>query len=403
MTKATQFLIDAEYARLQVPAKTYFKDEHVNFFGNVKFVTTPFKKLVAEAEKALKNATKPMTVEFDGKVEKYSVGLQQTVGNLFTGLESGDIFDQSTIEKELEDLYKKLKNNKETGKPYKKVIVTFNGIWTDRDRAILLKDSVLSWGEEVPKLAVWNGSHRLVAGNKVLKDAFVGVPPIGDIIQILNNELGIIDFTAFQAKQTLRIVIKAFEKLAVADWELEIVAHSQGTMIFYRASQEFAPDIKARMNFYGNGGELIISQKEGYKTARNFLRDNDGVPIIGNLLSPIRRASNLAPNRWKDFQNVVLLGKAVKGPEGKVDAHNWQKNYQKIYSEKGGLVLPVDAVLVKWPIRTPLLPPLLPAVVGFAPQRFAAAISRDNLKSELSELLFGPYLFDVPVWVRKID
>jgi hypothetical protein len=220
----------------------------------------------------------------------------------------------------------------------KNFLISINGLWTSDPDVEALRDSINTWGKvgEVGRVAAWNGSHPILT--KEVRDRLgltEKVPPGGDLFQVLFNELGIVDVAAFRARLIMRNAIRQMKAAYPNDENIriQVVAHSQGTMVFYRAMLGLTPQEKAMIQFWGNGGEIFIPRDMGLKSAWNTLRDDDVVPLWSNYFNPVRRANNNLGFKF-DSANVLLLGKGIPG----TNSHTWKTNYQFIYEEKKNLI-----------------------------------------------------------------
>jgi hypothetical protein len=94
---------------------------------------------------------------------------------------------------------------------------------------------------------------------------------IGDAIQILGNELGLIDITAIRGAAALR-------NASVTPGAINVVAHSQGSMTFRRALDLVdEPSIRGRIAYQGFGPEINISQSYlGLQSSQNFWNQEKG-------------------------------------------------------------------------------------------------------------------------------
>lgn len=138
----------------------------------------------------------------------------------------------------------------------------------------------------------------------------IGSIGVGDIVQILLNETLLAITVADQemAKQLKAAAQKAKENKCCC-WSIYVVAHSQGTEIFRRASNLLDEDTKKHIHFTGLGGETIFNPDEGFGSIDNIAEKNDPVPKIN-------------PLNWPRFRHEFDNG----SPFG-FGAHDWEKVY----------------------------------------------------------------------------
>jgi hypothetical protein len=239
-----------------------------------------------------------------------------------TGILTGDVFDPNSFER-----FNDLKPGEN------KILITVNGVLTNRRGAKELLDSVQAFDVGTRRVAAQNGNHGL-----------------RDFVQILINESHLPDLAALRLAQQIDIAANALRKSGAKNPTIVVVAHSQGTMTFMRALQLLDPRTKAMIEFYGNGGQIFVPNDIGLKRAVNFLRENDLVARPANSnLRPIRRAYAL-----RHTYEVYEIGRGGRGWPLDIDAHYWKDNYQQLYENKGGLRLPPGSNRVNYPKR--LLP-----------------------------------------------
>lgn len=135
-------------------------------------------------------------------------------------------------------------------------LVTFNGMFNDDSDAARMRDVTRR------QFSVNDSVH--VAN----RSSFHG---IGDAIQILGNELGLIDITAIRGAAALR-------NASVTPGAINVVAHSQGSMTFRRALDLVdEPSIRGRIAYQGFGPEINISQSYlGLQSSQNFWNQEKG-------------------------------------------------------------------------------------------------------------------------------
>jgi RHS repeat-associated protein len=155
-------------------------------------------------------------------------------------------------------------------------LVGFNGIFNDADSAAAMKATLARQFGVDELTQVSNGTHGYV---------------LGDVLQILGNELGAVDITAIRGAQALRLAARQ-------PGTIQVVAHSQGTMTFRRALDLVDdPVLRQRIAYHGAGPEMFIDQRAlGLASAENF-RNRDQDHLLGS--DPVALANILpSPGRW---------------------------------------------------------------------------------------------------------
>jgi hypothetical protein len=238
------------------------------------------------------------------------------IGINATGILTGDIFDKASFED-----FAGLKPTEN------KILITVNGILTDRADAVALRDSVKSFNVGGRRVAAQNGTHGI---------------GLGDAAEILLNEVGIADLSALRLAWQIEIAAQALKKSGAKDPTIYVVAHSQGTMVFYRALALLRKETWGMIEFYGNGGEVFVPSDIGLKRAVNFYRVNDPVPVNAN--------NPLLPTRWiayaHQYNEVWNIG---MGPGRGIAPHLWANNYDQQYKDPSGVRIPPDSKRVKYP------------------------------------------------------
>jgi hypothetical protein len=159
---------------------------------------------------------------------------------------------------------------------------------------------------------------------------------IGDILQIIGSEFGRTQLAAARAARQIQLAAKGLkETCKCKDYEIIVVAHSQGTNIFYQALHKFLKkglndndDIRKHISYYGNGSETFISQTaEGLKRAVNFIAPNDKIVRLNRL-----RTMDLSAFNIRYVIQAMPVG----------NGHNFDGNYSQLY---GANVDPLDPAL----------------------------------------------------------
>lgn len=137
-------------------------------------------------------------------------------------------------------------------------------------------------------------------------------------------------------------------KLNDPNAKIVVVAHSQGTEVFFRALDFLSAATKSLIEFYGNAGQRFVPNDIGLKSAINLFRSNDPIPYVGNYNVLRTGYANqhdydvIDLGRGGNLRNIFLAG---------FSAHGWEANYQIFYATPGaGVTLPGTAKEIKYPI-----------------------------------------------------
>jgi RHS repeat-associated protein len=170
----------------------------------------------------------------------------------------------------------------QTPNPIGRALVTINGIWK----------SFKSSQEMNSLVAQKMGFSSAI---RVHNPTFLC---IGDLIQIAAHELlAIIDSAAVRAAKAITAAYNEASASVTAGIGaiVDVVAHSQGTMIFRRALELLPSNVKASIRYQGFGGETFIDRvKHGLGDARNVRNYFDPVPWWGTL-----KNFGDAPGNWE--------------------------------------------------------------------------------------------------------
>ena len=154
------------------------------------------------------------------------------------------------------------------GKP----LIGFNGMWNTEDDIIDFRDRFRN---------KFGTSSRQISNPTGLKTTSFFPTALIDSFQIVGNEFGLVDITAIHGARALRDANNAGGNI------INVVAHSQGTMTFYRALDLVdEPEIRSKIRYQGVGGEMFISQKYlGLESARNGWNRETGSSLSQRLLN----------------------------------------------------------------------------------------------------------------------
>jgi RHS repeat-associated protein len=136
-----------------------------------------------------------------------------------------------------------------------------------------------------------------------------------DLFQIIGHETGSIDVIAIAAaKKISAAAINAQENNCGVCFTINVVAHSQGTMVFKTALNLLPEKVKNRIKFVGLGGQVAIDGTGILISARNIADKRDRVPL-----------SNWSPTRILDgFGGSIEMFNSGLPLE---DVHSSQINY----------------------------------------------------------------------------
>ena len=147
-----------------------------------------------------------------------------------------------------------------------------------------------------------------------------------------------------RAATQIEYAVQALRKAKVKNPTIIVVVHSQGTEIAFRAFRDFlSKDTLAMIEFYGVGGETFVPNDIGLKSAKNYMRENDPVPIWAN-----RSFRKVLYSRQHTYDVTAVGRGGLGGPFG-FGAHNWKNNYEMLFDQPGGVQLPNDAKKVDYP------------------------------------------------------
>jgi hypothetical protein len=101
----------------------------------------------------------------------------------------------------------------------------------------------------------------------------------GDLIQILLNEALCSTVVDFRLVRQIEAASKAARSNNCCSWQINVVAHSQGTMVVRRALEHIDSETKKRINFIGLGGQTgLDAKRDGLAYAENIIEKDDPVP-----------------------------------------------------------------------------------------------------------------------------
>ena len=144
---------------------------------------------------------------------------------------------------------------------------------------------------------------------------------LGDAVQALGNEFGLIDITAIRGAAALRAV--AARGVAPID----VTAHSQGSMTFRRALDLVdEPQIRNRIQYQGIGSQTYISKNySGLKSADNYWNRSigggnasgiDPVPGVNFVPAPAKVFGDPSYQMGRDAWRIVQSPHNLQAPDG---------------------------------------------------------------------------------------
>lgn len=170
--------------------------------------------------------------------------------------------------------------------------ISVNGIWNSSADAERVRRSVDSAYGKDSTVAVKNGTH------------FFG---IGDLFQILGEELGLITTPSLHAADVIRDI-----------GATHAVGHSQGSSVFRGAVALLSDAERSDIHYQGFGPQSVINHSlYGLASASNEVRPGDPVPYF----SPM--------NLFRRMGDTALMPLPITQPNMiNFGSHSWRPNYQ---------------------------------------------------------------------------
>jgi len=216
-------------------------------------------------------------------------------GGMLLAIVTGDVFDSA--------LSAALFKPASSFGPGRDLLLVINGIANmDTDAKDMLNAIVKKVGID-PRNAtrIQNGTHGIIGSL---------IPILGDIVQVVGNEFGMLDLPIQRTAAQIHEMYKALAGRKGPCPRIHVVAHSQGTEVFYGALSLLSKEEKAMIHFHGFGSEHIITKSEGLAFAENIRNPGDGVPIIGNDINPLRHPGDFMSNSDSLYSFTDLLYKS---------------------------------------------------------------------------------------------
>jgi RHS repeat-associated protein len=194
-------------------------------------------------------------------VSDFFVGARVAAGDVMS-LVSGDAFDSANYVSDIP-----------AGQC--SVTITINGIMNSEESAARLEDLAR-------RAQRYSGSYVIRVKN--------ATHYAGDFVQILGHELGIIDVAASRTAHQIQLARQALARNRCCCASIQVMAHSQGTMVFNRALPLLDKETRAMVCFTGFGGQKAVSSSAGLRAVENYGNQNDWV-----------WRANSNPFRWMDY------------------------------------------------------------------------------------------------------
>lgn len=184
------------------------------------------------------------------------------------------------------------------------VLVTVNGINNNAEA----RRRINELAQGAPRYA---GSQAMMGVNRTTY--------MGDLLQILGDELGAIQISSIRLANQINSIHDQFRRNGCCCAKIQVLAHSQGTMVFRRAWPLIRPEVRRLIYYVGIGGETSINGDYGLAGQENLANNIDPVPIIGNF----------NPLRWVTWPFVGLPDYDLI--EGNPHNSYWEHSYDPFY------------------------------------------------------------------------
>ena len=231
-----------------------------------------------------------------GDIVKHTLLIPSYVGGFVVSVFSGDIFWPSKEPKF---------SNKGCG-----FLITINGIWNLKDHRDQFKTAI----KDLPQFSdVKSNENALHLHNPTTF--------IGDFVQILGDEIGLINITSIRAAKYINAAGDQAIKNKCKCFTIHVVAHSQGTSVFRNALPLIKEKYKKHINYIGLGGQRLANFTWGIGNYQNHINVDDFVPML-NFYNPLHIEDaifSLFDGKKSDFH-------WRSGGWG-VGSHPWENNY----------------------------------------------------------------------------
>jgi hypothetical protein len=178
--------------------------------------------------------------------------------------------------------------------PKGSALIYVNGIRTDPDTALQTTLNITA-KTNIKTVKIENNTHAF---------------GLGDTMQVLGHEVGLVDVTAIRAAGAMKQGIR--EK-----GEVFVIAHSQGAAITNSALKLLTPEERSKVHYQGFGGQTYIdANKQGLAEASNYRQTHDGVPYVGNSLKDLAKISPILAALPGNYEMSAILRRK--------DEQNWK-------------------------------------------------------------------------------
>ena len=194
------------------------------------------------------------------------------------------------------------------------ILVSINGMANTPADGVAMANAIAAFGN-APRASVTNGTHGL---------AF-------DAMQGFQNHIGEHTLADLRAATQIELAAIAIRRANPnGGGRIVVVAHSQGTEMFFHALDFLSADTKSMIDFYGVGGQRFVPRDIGLRSATNYYISNDGVPWFSNSLwSRALYASDHAYNVIR-----IQSGNGLAG-------HDFIGNYERLFNNANqGVIIP---------------------------------------------------------------
>ena len=123
---------------------------------------------------------------------------------------------------------------------------------------------------------------------------------LGDLVQILGEELGLTDIPQYEAAKAIQAVAAADTSDGLFGTHLNVFAHSQGTQVFLGATQFLDAATRSMIAYHGYGGEAQLGSNLGL----GYVLNDPGFTGVASRNDPV--AGIAATNFFKDFFNGFM-------------------------------------------------------------------------------------------------
>ncbi|MPM67398.1 hypothetical protein SDC9_114320 [bioreactor metagenome] len=149
-------------------------------------------------------------------------------------------------------------------------LITVNGVLNTRSDAKQFNDAIAA----SPRY------KHITSGNSVA--AYNYTTYAGDFAQIIGDELGTISYPSIELASLVRKAVERAKVNQCQCYKIHVVAHSQGTSVFYNALPFIDQGIYPNIYYVGLGGERFASGMDGLGGNENYANKDDMIPYWAN-------------------------------------------------------------------------------------------------------------------------